>query len=296
MTIYLDIVCIENIVLNYLILVCTGKILKIKVRVIRTLIASFLGSIFSILNLIYPLNNIGNIIYKIVISLLMVKIIFRIESFKDYAKKILFFYLISFVFGGLTLAMLYFVDSNSLKINKYNLFSGKYVLKIVIISSVLSFVLLHIIIGYLKEKSFVKKSICYVEIVYNSMILKTKCFIDTGNLLKEPITGKDVIIVEKEILNNVLDKTILDSLLNIESGNILDNEKNMSNVFVIPYSSLGKNNSIILGFKPDCIKIICDEEKIVKNAIIGIYDGIISENGLYHGLIGINILKDIYNC
>ena len=61
---------------------------------------------------------------------------------------------------------------------------------------------------------------------------------------------------------------------------------------IIPFSSIGKNSGIILGFRPDCIKIYTEDgEKIRKKVIIGIYNNKIAKNGLYSGLIGLNLLN-----
>ena len=72
--------------------------------------------------------------------------------------------------------------------------------------------------------------------------------IDSGNLLKEPITGASVIVVEKEKLEKIIDKEILDNLQKILSGEyeILSKEY-MSKFRLIPFSSLGKQNGMLLG-------------------------------------------------
>ena len=52
MTIYIDIVLIENLVMNFIILLATGIILKEKIKVIRLFFASMLGAIYSIISYI----------------------------------------------------------------------------------------------------------------------------------------------------------------------------------------------------------------------------------------------------
>ena len=61
---------------------------------------------------------------------------------------------------------------------------------------------------------------------------------------------------------------------------------------VIPFSSLGNDNGVLLGFKPDYIKIYDEEEYVKNNIIIGIYNGKLSKSNLYTSLIGLNILKE----
>lgn len=61
---------------------------------------------------------------------------------------------------------------------------------------------------------------------------------------------------------------------------------------IIPFTSLGNDNGVLLGFKPDYIKIYDEEIHIKDNVIIGIYTGKLSKSNLYTSLIGLNILKE----
>ena len=61
---------------------------------------------------------------------------------------------------------------------------------------------------------------------------------------------------------------------------------------VIPYSSLGNENGILLGIKARKVIIKKDNENILKeNVVIGIYDGKIDKDSKYQGLIGVNLLE-----
>ena len=50
MTIYLDIVLMENLIMNFIILLATGLILKEQIKKIRLLLASLLGAINSVVS------------------------------------------------------------------------------------------------------------------------------------------------------------------------------------------------------------------------------------------------------
>ena len=64
------------------------------------------------------------------------------------------------------------------------------------------------------------------------------------------------------------------------------------NFKIIPFSSLGNDNGILLGFKPDYIKVYDEEVVLKNNVIIGIYNGKLNRVNLYTSLIGLNILKE----
>lgn len=76
MTIYLDIVLFENVILNYIILLSTAIISKSKISILKIFLSSLIGGIFSILNYIVILNSITGVILKIIISIIMVLIAF----------------------------------------------------------------------------------------------------------------------------------------------------------------------------------------------------------------------------
>ena len=52
MTIYLDIVIIENLIMDAIIIYATAIVLKIKIRHFRIIISSFIGAIYSVLSYI----------------------------------------------------------------------------------------------------------------------------------------------------------------------------------------------------------------------------------------------------
>ena len=65
----------------------------------------------------------------------------------------------------------------------------------------------------------------------------------------------------------------------------------MSRFKLIPYSSLGKQNGMLIGIKVDKVMVKQDEnEKENKNIIIGIYNKSLTKGGEYRALIGIELL------
>lgn len=112
-----------------------------------------------------------------------------------------------------------------------------------------------------------------------------------GNLLKDATSNLPVIIVEKKLLENLIDSWVLENISNILSGKFLeaDNSKIHKYKFkIIPFASLGNQNGLLLGFKPDSIKVYSDEEIIEKKAIIGIYeDSLSGYSNEYNAIIGL---------
>lgn len=291
MTIYLDIVLLENIILNYIILLSTAIISKSKIMMNRILISSTIGGIYAILNYFSEKSGIVNIILKIIISIIMVEIAFKEIEARKILKQVVFFYLTSFTFGGIAFMLLYFVNPQNIIVNG-TYFVGTYPLKITVLAGGVGFIIITIATQYIKNKLTEKTMIYDLEIFFDGKTTKIKTMLDTGNLLKEPITNADVIIVEKESLLGIISKDILENINNIVKGKWISNSDIYSYRFrLIPFSSLGSENGLLLGFKPDYIKIYKEEEFFRNDIIVGIYNGKLTKSNLYTSLIGLNILK-----
>lgn len=141
MTIYLDVVFLENIVMNFLILLATAIISKSKINSPKILLASNIGGIFSILTYIIKLTNFQSLILKIVISILMVKISYNSKKVKYLMKNLVLFYLVSLTFGGTAFMLLYFINPEDI-ISKDGVLIGTYPLRVTLIGAILGLILI----------------------------------------------------------------------------------------------------------------------------------------------------------
>ena len=295
MTIYIDIVLIENLIMNYIILFTTAVVLKIKVNHIRLILASLLGAGYSIIAYMGIIKVYSSIILKIILSVLIIYIAFNPQNIKKMCKDLLLFYLVSFVFGGAAFALIYIIKPQNI-LMKNGLFLGTYTLKTVMLGAVVAFCIIIGTFAIIKNKISKKDMFCEIEILINQKKIKTKAMIDTGNMLKEPITNVPVIVVEHILLYSCMPKEILNNLKEVMGGDFKNipcdiQEKYISKLKLIPFSSLGKQNGMLIGIRPEYVKVITDEqEKINKNVIIGIYEKSLTKKGEYQALIGIELL------
>lgn len=297
MTIYIDIVLIENICMNYIILFASNYILKEKVRHVRLLLSAFLGAIYAIITYMQLLKVYSNIIMKIILSIVMVYIAYKPKKIKKLFKQLILFYLISFVFGGCSFALLYFVKPQEI-IMKNGMYVGTYPLKIAILGAIVGFVIAVIAFKIVKTRLRKNDMFCKIKIFLEEKSVEIIAMLDTGNLLKDPISRMPVVIVEKEIIEKIFPSNILENLQNIIGGDAKEELygeetlKYLSKFRVIPFNSLGKQNGMLLGFKPSkLIVYLNDNEEIIKNVIIGIYDEKLSKKSTYNALIGLDITE-----
>lgn len=291
MIIYLDVIFLENLMMNCIILYATNYILKKKVNIIKIACAGMIGALYSVIVYLDILKIYSNIITKIILSIIMVYI--GCDSKKIY-KELLTFYLISFVFGGAAFSVIYMIKpQNIIKMNGE--FIGRYPIKFAIAGGILGFGIISLVFKFAKRKISKKDMIYNLEIYFNKKKIGIKAMLDTGNFLKEPITGAPVIVAEKRALLNLIDKNILENAEKIIGGDfeLIKEKKNfLSNFKIIPYSSIGRQNGMLLGFKTEKVLIKDEEEtKEIKDVIVAIYNKSFSKNQSYSALIGLELIE-----
>lgn len=295
MTVYIDVLFLENLILNSIILYATAIISKAKIQHLRILCASILGAFYVIIYYVFKIKVYTNIIAKLFLAICMIYIVFRPKKPKDLFKYSMLFFLVSFVFGGASLGVIYIVNSNNVII-KNGMILGKYTINTIMFGIIIAFIVCILSFKLVRTRFTKQDMFCDIKINVDGKEIKTKAMIDTGNLLKEPITNIPVVVVEYTVLEGVLPKEVLHSTENILGGDLENipieiQKKYLSKLKVIPFSSLGKQNGMLLGIKADSSKVVYGEiEKDIDSLIIGIYNKKLSKKGDYRALLGIEVL------
>lgn len=216
---------------------------------------------------------------------------FGSKGIKELLRTLLIFYLTSFTFGGVTFALLYFISPGNILFENGKLV-GTYPLKMILIGGLIGFFIIIISFKSIKNKISKKDMLCNISIVFEEGKVDINAIIDTGNFLKEPLTGKPVIIVEKDTLKKVIPVNILENMQEIINGTKEIEEKYISKIRLIPFTALGTENGLLLGIKPEKLYINY-QGKIVENkkVIVGVYNKKLSRNNKYNALVGLDIVN-----
>ena len=158
-----------------------------------------------------------NLVSKVILSTCMIYIAFLPQNFKMLCKYLVIFYLTSFVFGGCAFFLLYYIKPQEI-LYKNGFLTGTYPIKIALLGGIVGLAILSIAFKVIKNRLSKNDMFCDIEISYKGEKVSIHTMIDTGNLLKDPITKTPVIVVEKEQLRKVIDSKVLDSLEGILNG------------------------------------------------------------------------------
>lgn len=301
MTIYVDIIFLENIGMNYIILLATGLVCKTNIKHIRLLLASSVGALYAITTFLKVADIYSHFLMKVLLSIVMIYIAFQSKGVKVMCKQVLLFYLTSFVFGGCAFALLYFVRPQDI-LMRNGVLMGTYPIKIAILGATVGFVILTIAFRVVKSKRSKKDYFCSIVLNFAEKQKEVLAMIDTGNMLKDPISQRPVVVVERQQLYELLPKVVLDNVERIIGGDKndvleqLNQTEAVAKLRMIPFSSLGKQNGMLLGFKIDNMIIKEEQEEVtIENVIVGIYPKSLTKNGSYTALIGLEMLESNEN-
>lgn len=292
MYIILELYLLENFIINYLILYLTKIITSSKVKYKKLIIGAIISSIYSLVFFYPSLFFMTRLNIKLLISSLIIKLTFGSRTLKQFLFQLLAFFITSFVLAGLMVGLSWNfkapIDMFFERVNILSPIKSKYI----ILGLVIGGPLIKKIFQYNFGKNMKKDYILDVEIIYKGKSKTIPALIDTGNSLIEPLTGKEVFVVEFDEIKDLFSEeavAVYEAILLNKEGIWLDHMERYfkdMNLVLIPFKSIGSRGGIIPGFKPDCIIIKKTEEEFIKkDLIIGLYKGCLSSGLDYRGLL-----------
>jgi stage II sporulation protein GA (sporulation sigma-E factor processing peptidase) len=295
--VYGDIILLENLIMNFIILFCTAKLLKHKYSWFLLAIAAFIGAIYALGSYVAYFEYFYTPFMKIIFSVLIITIAYLPHHIRDFAKLISVFYITSFVFGGAAFGLFYFL--NGLKYISYGTFYIKdFPVKTLVVSIVIAYFVVKFSWGFVQNRVRREKIITEIMILMDNRKVTIMALVDTGNALNEPLTNAPVVVVEYASIKELLPKDV-QGIFEKDNQNdfniiahIMSNSDLITRFRVIPFKSLGKENGMLLGFKPDEVQLTENNKlQSIKNIIIGIYNKKLSNDGEYSALIHPDILN-----
>jgi len=251
MIIYLDLVIFINFAFDFLLLLAVNIVLKRRKTLKRIVLGALIGSL-SILFLFLKLNSLTLFLLKLLISLIMTLVTFKYESLKYTINNLLYLYMISTILGGFL--YLLNIEFSYKQDGLVFYFKGLSINFIVLLISAPIIIYIYI----RQAKSLKNNYSCYytIEIVLkNNQTITLNAFLDTGNKLKDPITKKGIILINKETIKG---------------------KYNIRSPMYVPFNSLN-NHGLLKCFSP---KYIIIEDKIYTNYLIGLSDNKINIDGV----------------
>lgn len=293
--VYIDMVFIINLIMDYIILFIVKILTKRNTKKIRLFMGAVVGALMMCLIVILPYDNyLFNVgIGYLLTSVLLIYIAFKPKRLSEFIKLTIIMYLSAIMLGGIMFALYYYsfigVAVSKVINGTYNMDLG---VGLFVIFGIIAIIIFKIIRKVMANTVVTNRNLYGVEININDSRIMVNGLLDTGNNLYDPITKNPVLIAETELLEKLIEKDSYDKLKDIScdmynlSSFAEFGEKSNLKLRLIPFSSLGNENGMLLGIVADNICInLGDETKDYRDVVIAVYDKKLSNDNSYQVLI-----------
>lgn len=286
--VYADLTFLINLIMDFLILWVTTRFCRVPVSYRRLILAAFLGGIYGIGNLLAALTIFYSLPAKVIVSCLMLFIALRPANWQQFQKAFFIFYGVSFVAAGASMAAVFLNPSFEED------GSGSFLCLLVGIGAVLMAV-------FYGERYFSQTILptllkYQVRLRFNDQVCNGEGFLDTGNGLRDPLTHRPIVVAEYDFLRSCLpeelNRAMADDLSEDERLEAFSRSSWGSRLRLIPFSSLGKKNGLLIGLRCDEIGIKMGRQELLhKNLVVAIYPHKLSAEDNYQLLIPSEVVQ-----
>lgn len=203
MQVYVEDVFIDNFVIDFLLLLLTSRILHLNAKKRLMVLGALIGVLGTVLSLLFSLSGITAILYKIILSAVLVLCITPTTNLKKFFLAHITFITLTFVFGGLITAISLNFGKPIITENGETLYELGLPMGIILGTISLG---AYAIIKFIKslQKRLVQSSFyCTATLFDNDKKIKIRAFIDSGNTLIDPLTQKPVMFISYQSFSKI---------------------------------------------------------------------------------------------
>lgn len=243
--IYGDVLLLIDFCMNFFVLYTTGIVLRRKTKVWCLAGASIIGGIYSVAKVFVNGNDILDCVISLAVGLLMCYITFGGYRF---LKTVLVFFGTAALVGGVMFLVYFLLGSyHSDLFGNIRSYAYSHIpLWLFVLLAAISF-LLSWIFSYLGRETAEKKEVT-VTAEYQGKTAQMTLLMDSGNLVKEPISGKNVVLLRGEKAKDLLPDETYAAILHGESESLLKKHFRL-----VCASGIDGKQKIYYGFLPDKI-------------------------------------------
>lgn len=270
MTVYLDVLFLLNVSMDYLILYAVSGILHTGKRL---WFCALLGGIYGIFAAEFPWF--GNVGLQLLFSGVMIFLAYRPVNFFQFLRFFLIFQSVSFVLGGI-LYKIISVSKQGRWINGVMYFD--FSLLQFLVFTLLCWVFLTIGVkichrAVRTERKTIKICGCGKEVSLSALS-------DTGCTLTEPMTGWAVIVAEYEKISEILSPGLQKAVISGQTEEISER------IYWVPFQTVGEGDGFMIAFCPERISVLQGKnECVLQHVLIGIVRRKLTEDQSYSALL-----------
>lgn len=287
---YLDLDILINGGMDGFLLVLTGRLLGCPVKVRRILAGVLLGEIPVVLALLNPSPLLT--VSKVLIPVLMILVSFPPQTWREFGRALLGFWLLSAGLGGFIYALWDWVDFGGSSGNRFFVLALTN-LWILPLAAGFWWLLPKAWSRWQMRRTVLERAIYDLEIDFgkDGQTVIVKALLDTGNQLRDPINGNPVILVEEEVAATAIPDNIR-VMLRGPWRELKDpwpllwqaNPDLIRQMVFLPFQTI-HSQSWLLGIRPCSIRY--SDGQAMKNisATVALIQQVLSPDGEYQALL-----------
>jgi len=245
MKVVVEYVLIENFFINLIILKTTALIVQEKGRLFS--LSAFFSACLTVALPVLRLNAIGHLLTQFGLFCVVVCLSFKFKTFKKFVRIYLCYFVAACIYGG----VVYFFES----------LIGQNFVMLVLAVVVGMYVVVKILLKAIHKKKSINNFCFDAEILCNGKNLKCKAFLDSGNLLVDPVTQQPVCLINFKMFSKLFERIALEDILR---RNVSQTELKLAHY--INFSTLNNTDKILV-FQVDKILL---NNKTYENQILGL--------------------------
>ena len=251
-TVFVDIFFLINFSMDFLSLFLVAKLLEGKIALLRFIISATLGGVYACIALFLPTGGLFSFFIDAVVCVAMAFVaVGKRKQIKNTFVFSLVFCAVSILLGGAMTALFNFFN----KIGLDRLFgdagTGDGI-------SVWLFAILAIISGILSAlggkffKRRVSRKQGRVEISYAGGSVSLPCLLDSGNLLREPISRLPCVVVESDSVKYIFPRSFIEAVKKGEIAGLRERERARIRMISV---STAMGETVTYGIRVDSVKL-----------------------------------------
>lgn len=249
--VYVDVLLVLNYVINMLLILCMAKLTGRKPKRRRIVAAALLGSAGS-LTIFLPFFGFAvSILWKLLLSMIIVLTAFSYVSFRLYCKQLFVFFAVSFFFAGVMLAVwMAFAPRGMLYYNGVVYFNISSIT--LLLTTTIAYGLLSIFQRFTRGGRL-QTAVYQADITLGGRTVTVQGLVDTGNSLYEPFSDIPVMVCGLADVATLLPQGLAEAIL---SGRHLSGElPGGLPLRLVPYDNVGGGGAIP-AFRPDLLRLV----------------------------------------
>lgn len=287
--IYLDSYFFMNLLLNGMILHLLRRIRKLQGNPFRILLAAAFGALVACLLVLHPFCEIWmkGIITYLMAGGGMILLAFGYHGRSVFWGNLCCLVAITIGLGGIVqfLTEQYLSWDTSGAMEDFQLPGAGMVFIMALLGSAGIHVLYQKVIRQAKRRM----CICSVVLFLEDRKITVTGYLDSGNMLKDPVSGKSVAVLEKESFLGLFEGQNREEMEICFSGGREQWEmagRYLGRMRLIPYKSIGKARGLMNGFVADRMEMMTREGNMVSmRPVIAVYSGTLSSDGSYQMIL-----------